>query len=134
LGGEGVGSFLCRLQDIARPAFLSEKAEEDLGIGGSGTSPYPLPCESRNSSVDDGAVDAALNLEELSAVDAVLVLEAPLPLHKVSQPSFNQVNSIWQSQVPHPGLQLTDSSQYVETCCPPPDVRFSGVRWVHEQP
>ena len=35
-------------------------------------------------SVDEGAVDAALNLDELSVVDAVFVLEAPLPLHKVS--------------------------------------------------
>jgi len=35
-------------------------------------------------SVDEGAVDAALSLDELSVVDAVLVLEAPLPLHKVS--------------------------------------------------
>jgi hypothetical protein len=34
--------------------------------------------------VDDGAVDAALNREELSVVDMVLVLEAPLPLQMVS--------------------------------------------------
>lgn len=34
--------------------------------------------------VDEGAVDAALNREELSVVDIVLVLEAPLPLQMVS--------------------------------------------------
>jgi hypothetical protein len=30
--------------------------------------------------VEDGAVDAALSRDELSVVDAVFVLEAPLPL------------------------------------------------------
>jgi hypothetical protein len=34
--------------------------------------------------VDDGAVEVALIREESSAVDAVLVFEAPLPLPAVS--------------------------------------------------
>ena len=34
--------------------------------------------------MDEGAVDAALSREELSVVDAVFVLEAPLPLYRVS--------------------------------------------------
>jgi hypothetical protein len=37
-----------------------------------------------DASVDDGAVDAALRRDELSVVDAVFVLEAPLPLYTVS--------------------------------------------------
>jgi hypothetical protein len=40
--------------------------------------------------VDEGAVDAALSLDELSVVDAVLVLEAPLPLYKVSDKSATE--------------------------------------------
>lgn len=41
-------------------------------------------------SVDDGAVDAALKRDELSVVDAVLVFEAPLPLHKSQYSTISQ--------------------------------------------
>lgn len=78
-----------RPQESDRPADLREKADEDFGIGGTGMSLNGLSWADRNSSrpeisVDEGAVDAALNREESSVVDAVFVLEAPLPLHKVS--------------------------------------------------
>jgi hypothetical protein len=40
-----------------------------------------------DASVDEGAVDAALKREELSVVDAVFVLEAPLPRLPLIMPS-----------------------------------------------
>lgn len=75
--------------DSERPAALREKVEEDFGIGGTGMSLKGLSCGDRQSScvefsIDDGAVDAALNREELSVVEAEFVFEAPLPLYNVS--------------------------------------------------
>ena len=80
---------LFRPHESDRPADLREKPDEDFGMGGTGISLCGLLWADRHSSrpeisVDEGVVDAALNREELSVVDAVLVLEAPLPLHKVS--------------------------------------------------
>ena len=68
--------------------------ELDFGTGGTGISVKGLSCGERHSSrpgisVEDGAVDAALKRDELSVVDAVFVLEAPLPLHKVSLHEFH---------------------------------------------
>lgn len=81
---------MCRPQDNVRPAFLREKADVVLGSGGTGMSLNGLSWGDRHSSrpdtsVDDGAVDAALNLDELSVVDIVFVFDAPLPLHEINQ-------------------------------------------------
>lgn len=54
-----------------RPAALKNPDEEDLGTGGTGTSP---------ESADDGAVDELLWREELSVEVALVVLEDALPL------------------------------------------------------
>jgi len=80
---------LLRAQDKVRPACFGENVELDFGTGGTGISVKGLSCGERHSSrpglsVEDGAVEAALKRDELSVVDAVFVLEAPLPLHKVS--------------------------------------------------
>ena len=87
--GGGVVVLLLRPQDRDLPAAFKEKADWDFGMGGAGIpvkgfslglfSSSPL-----DASVDDGAVDAALRREELSVVEAVFVLEAPLPLRIVS--------------------------------------------------
>lgn len=89
LGG-GVGDGLFLPHDKVRPAVLRLKAEVDFGTGGKGMSLKGLSCGDLHSSrpcisADEGAVDAALNREELSVVDAVFVLEAPLPLSKSQQ-------------------------------------------------
>jgi hypothetical protein len=79
---------LFRPHDSDRPAALREKGDADLGTGGTGMSFKGMSRDLHSSplgtSVDDGAVEVALNREELSVVDAVLVLEAPLPLGTVS--------------------------------------------------
>jgi hypothetical protein len=60
------------------------KLNFDLGIGGMGMLLKGFSCGDFHSSwwrsIDDGAVDAALNREELSVVEAVFVFDAPLPL------------------------------------------------------
>jgi hypothetical protein len=75
---------LIRPQESDRPADLKEKVPPDLDAGVLGLSVEGLSCaflqSSPLASVDDGAVDAALKRDELSVVEAVLVLEAPLPL------------------------------------------------------
>lgn len=58
-------------KENVRPAALKNPPEEDLGIGGTGTSP---------ESVDDGAVEELLWREELSVDVALVVLEDALPL------------------------------------------------------
>lgn len=79
---------LVRPQDSDRPAAFSENADCDFGIGGIGISLCGLSFPALNSSllvsVEEGAVDAALSREELSAVEAVFELDPPLPLHTVS--------------------------------------------------
>ena len=84
-GGEGAKPFLFLLQDMALPAFLRENPEDDFGIGGSGTSEYGLPWGSLHSSLDEGAVEIARSREELSVVETVFELDAPLPLKTLSQ-------------------------------------------------
>jgi len=81
--------LLLRPQESVRPAAFKENADWDFGIGGTGMSPKGFSfglfhSSPLDASVDEGAVDAALKREELSVVDAVFVLEAPLPLHTVS--------------------------------------------------
>jgi hypothetical protein len=75
---------LWRPQDNVRLAFLRENGDVDLGIGGTARSKDLSFDDFRSSrcdaSVDDGVVEAALSRDE-SAVDAVLVFDAPLPLH-----------------------------------------------------
>lgn len=78
--------MLCRPQDRVRPAFFKENADADFGTGGNGISLKGLSCgdfhsSRRGRSVDEGVVDAALNRDELSVVEMVLVFEAPLSLH-----------------------------------------------------
>jgi hypothetical protein len=79
---------LWRPQDNVRPAFFRENADVDFGIGGGLMSKdfsfVDLESSRCAKSVDDGAVEAALNRDELSVVDAVFVFEAPLPLYNVS--------------------------------------------------
>lgn len=96
-GGGGVVAFepFCRPQDSERPAVFSEKVEADLGIGGKGMSLNglswgDLKSSRRGMSVDDGAVDAALNREDVS-VESVFVLEAPLPLNNNQQMQLESV-------------------------------------------
>lgn len=83
MGGDG-GIGLFRPQDRVRPAFLRLKEDVDLGTGGKGMSLNGLSCGDLQSSrpcisADEGAVEAALSREELSVVEEVFVLEAPLP-------------------------------------------------------
>jgi hypothetical protein len=69
--------------------------------------------------VDEGAVDAALSREELSVVDAVFVLEAPLPLYRVSvKPPHSVV---------HLATSLTDYFPSPQTYYLPPSVMSSVV-------
>ena len=58
-------------KENVRPAAFKNPPEEDLGIGGTGTSP---------ESADDGAVEELLWREELSVEVALVVLEDALPL------------------------------------------------------
>jgi hypothetical protein len=88
-GGDG-GIGLFRPQDRVRPAVFRLKVEVDFGTGGKGMSLNGLSCGDLQSSrpcvsADEAAVDAALNREELSVVEAVFVLEAPLPLSQSQQ-------------------------------------------------
>ena len=67
-----------------RPAAFNENPDEVFGTGGNGMLPYCLSNDHDLSwpakSVEEGAVDAALRRDELSVVDAVFELDAPLPL------------------------------------------------------
>lgn len=90
-GGVGGACPLLRPQERVRPAFFKEKAEDDFGTGGMGMSLKGLSCgdlpsSRRGRSVDEAAVDVALNRDELSAVDMVLDAEAPLSLHSSQYP------------------------------------------------
>src|SRR4051812_31399799 len=85
--GVGGAEFLLlfRPQDNVRPAAFKENVDCDLGMGGTGMSLKDfslgdLHSSPLDASVEDGAVEAALRRDELSVVDAVFVLEAPLPL------------------------------------------------------
>jgi hypothetical protein len=85
MGGGGVEFLLLfRPQESVRPAAFKENADCDLGMGGTGMSLRGFSFDFRSSpldtSVDEGAVDAALRRDELSVVDAVFVFDAPLPL------------------------------------------------------
>ena len=80
---------MCLPQDIARPAFFRENPDDVRGTGGRGISLNGLSCGDLHSSrlgvsVEEGAVEVALNRDELSVVDTVFVFEAPLPLFSVS--------------------------------------------------
>jgi len=81
---------LFRPHDRVRPADFRENADCVFGIGGTGMSFKGLSCGLFHSSprefVEEGAVEAALSLDELSVVEAVFELEAPLPLHTFSIP------------------------------------------------
>lgn len=67
------GGALLLDQDMALPALRKEKVEEDLGTGISLRRPLRnLPSSWTGRSVDDGAVEAPLNLDELSAVEAMV--------------------------------------------------------------
>ena len=87
-GGGGVLVFCFLPKENVRLEFFSEKAGDDFGTGGMGIFLNGISWGDLHSSaleaVDEGAVDVALIREESSAVDAVLVFEAPLPLPVVS--------------------------------------------------
>ena len=78
-------------------------------------SPEDLSCGFLHSSfrdaVEDAAVEAALRRDELSVVDAVLLLEPPLPLRTVS--SFFPVSIWW---VPNRCPFIMPSNMFPSLC------------------
>lgn len=110
--GEGRDGCLWRPQDNVRPAFLSEKAEVDLGIGGASKdfSFCDLQSSRCGTSVDEGAVEVALSRDELSVVDAVFVFDAPLPLYQVSRSILEGIPDFRS-----PNGQHTDSFRRLQT-------------------
>lgn len=107
-----------------RPAFLREKPELDLGIGGA--SKVFSFCDFQSSrcgrSVDEGAVEAALSRDELSVVDAVFVFDAPLPLYQVSLRILEGIPGFRS-----PNGQPTDFSQHLQTYYRLPNEVLSSI-------
>lgn len=95
-------------QESVLPAFFRENPDDVFGSGGRGAS-LCLSCGVLQSSwpgvsIDEGAVDAALNREELSVVDAVFVFDAPLPLEIYQLVSRGYPS--WKSPEPSTQVEL----------------------------
>lgn len=122
MGGDG-GIGLFRPQDKVRPAVFMPKEDVDFGMGGKGISLNGLSCGDLQSSrpcisADEGVVEAALSREELSVVEAVFVLEAPLPLSRSQQLPHSvpqKLHKIQDCQVASLKRVLTDCCQCSRT-------------------
>lgn len=103
-------------QERVLPAFFRENPDDVFGSGGRGAS-LCLSCGVLQSSwpgvsIDEGAVDAALNREELSVVDAVFVFDAPLPrLTVLTFMPSKRLSSLCESAVPLALANLTPPSK-----------------------
>lgn len=82
--GAGVLCFFCTPKEKVRPARFKNPDPLDLGAARDETSWrffFPV-CFESSRSADDGAVEAALCLEEVSVDVALVVFDAPLPLER----------------------------------------------------